>query len=200
MSGLVLMENAGRGTADLLLRLRGTGPVCICCGKGNNGGDGLVIARHLEAAGVDVHVLLFADPDALVGDAATNLAILQAAATALTTVAGTIDGTARKVLEGAEWIVDALLGTGVQGAVRDPYSGVIAAINEAPGSVLAVDLPSGLDCDTGTPLGTCIQADQTVTFVARKAGFDCAGAEDWTGPVTVLPIGVPRQLLAAYNL
>ncbi|MGD9854780.1 MAG: NAD(P)H-hydrate epimerase [Planctomycetaceae bacterium] len=200
MTSLVLMENAGRGAADLLLQLRGTGPVCICCGKGNNGGDGFVIARHLEAAGVDVHVLLFADPDSLAGDPAANRAILQKASTPLTVITGSMDETARRTLTRAEWIVDALLGTGVQGTVREPYARVIEEINRAAGCVLAVDLPSGLDCDMGRPFGTCVHAAHTATFVARKSGFDRDDAEHWTGPVTVVPIGVPRQLLAAYNL
>ncbi len=206
LSGLVLMENAGRGTADLLLRLRDGGAVCVCCGKGNNGGDGFVIARHLEAAGVDVHVLLVADPDSLTGDAASNLSILQASATPLTAIRDAqniADGgaeTARRLFNEAEWIVDAVLGTGIQGEVRAPYSLIIEQINQAAASVLAVDLPSGLDCDTGRPLGACVRADHTATFVAGKKGFQTDDAARWTGPVTVLPIGVPRQLLAAYNL
>ncbi len=206
MSSLVLMENAGRGAADLLLRLRENGRVCVCCGKGNNGGDGFVIARHLEAAGAEVHVLLVADPDSLTGDAAANLSILQASSTPLTIMRGgqdVADGgaeTACRSINDAGWIVDALLGTGIQGEVRAPYSAIIEQINRAGGSVLAVDLPSGLDCDTGRPLGACVRADHTATFVAGKHGFHADEAARWTGPVTVLPIGVPRQLLAAYNL
>ncbi len=200
LSSLVLMENAGRGAADLLLRLRDGGRICVCCGKGNNGGDGFVIARHLEAAGVDVHVLLVADPDSLTEDAATNWRILQASSTPLTIDEDGEGETARRLLSEAEWIVDALLGTGVQGEVRAPYSEVIGRINHAAASVLAVDLPSGLDCDTGCPLGACVRADHTATFVACKQGFQAGEAAQWTGPVTVLPIGVPRHLLAAYNL
>ena len=200
ITSLILMENAGRGTADLLLQRGVQGPICVCCGKGNNGGDGFVIARHLDAAGVEVHVLLVANPDSLTGDAAVNLRILKAASTPVTVIVEGLDEQAGRILRSAEWIVDALLGTGIQGEVRKPYSSVIEQINQAAGSVLAVDLPSGLDCDTGRPLGACVCADHTATFVARKQGFDAAGAGQWTGPVTVLPIGVLRQLLAAYNL
>lgn len=200
LSSLILMENAGRGAADLLFMLGVRGPVCVCCGKGNNGGDGFVIARHLEAAGVDVHVLLVAHPQSLTGDASHNLQILKAARTPLTAVPQGADASSEKVLDRAVWVVDALLGTGLQGPVREPYGSVIDQINWSKSRVLAIDIPSGLDCDTGRPLGECVRADHTATFVARKRGFDHADAAQWTGPVSVLPIGVPGQLLAAYNL
>ncbi len=199
MTSLVLMENAGRGAADLLLSRNITGPVAVCCGKGNNGGDGFVIARHLEAAGIEVHVLLVCEPGDISGDAAANLAILQAAGTPITDLASSQDNK-MALLQDAEWIVDALLGTGICGEVRDPYLSLIEAINRAPGSVLAVDLPSGLDCDKGVALGESVRADLTATFVARKVGFDELGSDEWAGLVKVLPIGVPRELLAAYNL
>ena len=198
MSGLVLMENAGRGAADLLLRCGAKGPVCICCGKGNNGGDGLVIARHLEAAGLTVIVLMIGDPAALTREAAANFRIIDAAGTPWTRIDGP-SADVRTALESAEWTVDALLGTGAHGEVRAPYAELIEQINQASASVFAVDIPSGLDCDTGRPLGPCIRARQTATFVARKPGFDHPQAAEFTGEVTVLPIGVPRQLLAAYN-
>jgi NAD(P)H-hydrate epimerase len=199
MSSLVLMENAGRGAAELLLRLGARGPICVCCGKGNNGGDGFVIARHLEAAGLNVSILMIGDPAALTRDAASNFQIIAAAGTPWTRIDSS-HSEGRATLDTAEWIVDALLGTGAQGEVRSPYADMIEQINEAAASVLAVDLPSGLDCDTGRPLGPCIRARQTATFVARKRGFDHPEAASFTGVVTVLPIGVPRQLLAAYNL
>ncbi|MBX3436970.1 MAG: NAD(P)H-hydrate epimerase [Planctomycetaceae bacterium] len=200
ISGLVLMENAGRGAADLLLRQGARGAICVCCGKGNNGGDGFVIARHLEAAGADVHVLLAADPEALTGDAAVNFAILRAAGTPHRVMTEEGHDAVSRRLMSAGWIVDALLGTGAQGVVRGDYATLIEAINSSPAPVLAVDLPSGLDCDLGSPLETCVRADLTATFVARKVGFDVPESRPWTGPVSVLPIGVPRQLLAAYNL
>lgn len=198
MTSLVLMENAGRGAADLLINSGVTGPVAVCCGKGNNGGDGFVIARHLEAAGIAVSVLLAAQADEYSGDAATNLMILQKSGLPLVSFDPTNKETL-KVLDDAEWIVDALLGTGISGGVRAPYDRMIEAINASEATVLAVDLPSGLDCDEGRPLGCCVGANRTVSFVARKSGFDVQGAEAWTGPVTVLPIGVPGRLLAAYN-
>lgn len=198
MPGIVLMENAGRGTAELLLRVAAPQSVVICAGKGNNGGDGFVIARHLENRGVPVRVLLFCDPAELKGDAATNYRIISAAGTPLSSFPAAVDGTALEAeLRGADWIIDALLGTGTQGEVREPYATAIGAINRSGAHVLAVDLPSGLDCDTGRPLGPCVRAEQTATFVARKTGFDRPGAADWTGGVHVIDIGVPRAMLDA---
>jgi len=196
MPGVVLMENAGRGTAELLIRLGITGEVVVCAGKGNNGGDGFVIARHLENLRHAVRVLLFCDPQELQGDALINYRILAAARTPLQVLATPYDQPPlNESLAQADWIVDALLGTGAQGAVREPYRSVIETINAAPSRVLAVDLPSGLDCDTGIPLGAAVRADHTATFVARKIGFEADGAEEFTGAVHVVDIGVPRALL-----
>lgn len=196
MTGLVLMENAGRGCAELLLSLGVTRRVAVCCGRGNNGGDGFVIARHLENAGVQVEVGLFSAEESVQGDAAANLRILQAAATPLAVFpqAGDSPG-ALKFVEGAEWIVDSLLGTGVVGPVRAPLAALIAAINGQSARVLAVDLPSGLDCDTGRPWGACVRATHTATMVAPKRGF--ASAAGFTGEVHVVGIGIPRQLLTS---
>jgi NAD(P)H-hydrate epimerase len=191
MLGLVLMENAGRNAAELLKSLGISGRVVVCCGKGNNGGDGFVIARHLENAGVDVRVLLCVDPSSLTGDARANFEILKRAKASMAVPPLDL----KQELAHVDWIVDALLGTGTQGTLREPYISAVAAINDAHRKVFAVDLPSGLDCDTGLPLGCCVRADHTATFVARKPGFDAPGASQWTGRVHVLDIGVPRRLL-----
>jgi NAD(P)H-hydrate epimerase len=199
--GIVLMENAGRGCAELLQDLGVTNRVVICCGKGNNGGDGFVMARHLENAGVTLEVLVFAAPDEIRGDAAVNLAVLQAAATPLRFFPETPQPDAlHQLLPGADWIVDALLGTGFQGEVREPLRTVITAINRAGGRVLAIDLPSGLNCDTGLAEGPCVQARHTATFVARKRGFQNPASVELTGTVHVIGIGVPRRLLTSYGL
>lgn len=195
--GVVLMENAGRGAAEVLLRLGARGPVHICCGKGNNGGDGFVMARHLDNRGVAVQVHLFARPEELTGDAATNYHIIKRAGPPIAVVAGTpVDVTGLgKLLRGAEWIVDALFGTGLSGPVRPPFDQVIAAINASGAKVLAVDIPSGLDCDTGQPLGPTVRADHTVTFVAPKKGFAEPSAREWLGQVHVADIGAPRWVI-----
>jgi NAD(P)H-hydrate epimerase len=188
--GVVLMENAGRGAAELLLRLGVEGTVAICCGKGNNGGDGFVIARHLDIRGVSVRVHLVVPPEGLAGDAAINYRIIERSNIPI--VRGI------ETLSDAQWIVDALLGTGLSGAVRPPFWGAIDAINRRGASVLAVDIPSGLDCDTGTPLGIAVHADHTATFVAPKAGFQNPAARPWLGQVHLLDIGAPRALVADY--
>ena len=195
LPGLVLMENAGRNAAELLQELGIHGPVAICCGKGNNAGDGFVIARHLENSGFEVRVLLSTPASAFTGDAATNFAVLQRAGTLLVEADADIATVWRDELARADWIVDALLGTGTQGVVREPFASAIAAINAANRKVLAVDLPSGLDCDTGAVLGGCVRAQHTATFVARKPGFAVAGAPEFTGEIHVLDIGVPQALL-----
>jgi NAD(P)H-hydrate epimerase len=200
LPGIVLMENAGRGAAELLIELGIGGPVTVVTGKGNNGGDGFVIARHLANHGYDVRVLLFADPHDLTGDAATNYQVLRAARMSLRNCAAEPDpANWRQDLTSASWIVDALLGTGTRGSVREPFVTVIEQVNAAGVPVFAVDLPSGLDCDTGQPLGPCIRAAHTATFVAPKRGFEAPGAAGFTGQVHVVDIGVPRSLLSEFE-
>ncbi len=202
MTGLVLMENAGRGAAELLLHLGINGAVMICAGKGNNGGDGFVIARHLELHGIDVRVLLFAQPNELIGDAAANWHILERSNTSRI-VLGRVPAMSdiEHSLTQADWVVDALLGTGTAGEVREPYRTAIAAVNRSARRVFAVDLPSGLDCDTGLPIEhsgnsttLCVRAQHTATFVARKRGFDHPSSREFTGEVHVVGIGIPLCL------
>ncbi len=200
MPSLLLMENAGRGAAEVLEAAGIAGPVVVCAGKGNNGGDGFVIARHLENRGREVRVLLFCNPADLQGDAAVNFQILAAAQTPVDVLgADFTDEELTGPLSGAGWIVDALLGTGTKGEIREPFGRIIQAINRSAAKVLAVDLPSGMDCDTGEPLGECIRADLTATFVARKVGFDQPGASNLTGEVRVVDIGVPRRALGDFE-
>jgi NAD(P)H-hydrate epimerase len=202
MSGLVLMENAGRGTADVLCRLAATesggrlGPVAICCGKGNNAGDGFVIARHLDLRGHEVRVLIWADPAELTGDAGTNFDVLRHTGVPIDVFGnGHDEARLAKRLAGVDWIVDALLGTGARGEPRPPLDAVIDELNAAVAQRLAVDLPSGLDCDTGEAAMHTIRADATCTFVATKRGFTAPGAAEFTGRVHVLDIGAPRRLV-----
>jgi NAD(P)H-hydrate epimerase len=196
MSGLVLMENAGRGVADKLCQCGVDGPVVICCGKGNNGGDGFVIARHLDLRRLAVKVLLFADPDELTGDAAANYGILEKCGVPIEVIAEAADiARLDQEFANAAWIVDALLGTGATGEPRPPSDVAIARINASGKQVLAVDLPSGLDCDTGRPATHTIRAAHTCTFVAEKPGFLVPGAVEFTGQVHVLDIGAPRKLV-----
>jgi NAD(P)H-hydrate epimerase len=194
---IILMENAGRRMAELLLALGIQGPVAICCGKGNNGGDGFVIARHLDNAGAPVRVLLFTDPAGLAGDAAVNYGILVKGGVPVEVFAADPLDEPRLEAElaGADWVVDALFGSGLAGAVRPPFDRIIAIINAARARKLAVDLPSGLDADTGRPLGACVRADHTATVVAAKAGFAAPEAREYLGRVHVIDMGAPRRLV-----
>ncbi len=199
LAGIVLMENAGRGTAELLVSLGIPGRVLVCCGKGNNGGDGFVLARHLDNRQVPVRVLLFAEPSTLTGDAACNYGVLALSGVPITILADNplLEDAVRSELAGAAWVVDALFGTGLTSTVRPPFDRVIALINESPVPVLAVDLPSGLDCDTGEPMGATIEAQHTATMAAWKKGFVAPAAQSWLGQVHLIDIGVPRQLFSS---
>lgn len=195
MSGLVLMENAGRGAVDVMQTVGFNVPVVICCGKGNNGGDGFVIARHLDNQDLDVTVLLFADPTLLTGDAADNFAILEKAEIEIEVVESPTADELDSLLADAGCIVDALLGTGSQGEPRKPVDLVIDAINRRGVPVFAIDLPSGLDCDSGAAPKHVIRAAHTITFVAAKPGLLKPAAAEFVGQLHVVDIGVPRKLI-----
>jgi len=198
---IVLMENAGRGAAAWLRDRLKSGRVAIACGPGNNGGDGGVVARHLDAWGFDVHVAWFVDPDRLRGDAAAQRDILERSGIPSETIGDDAEPAAVDALwAGADWVVDALLGTGLDRPVEGRVASAIASINRSGRPILALDLPSGLDADTGRPLGIAVRADATATFVGPKLGFDRPGAADYTGEVVVIDIGVPRSILAPFLL
>lgn len=196
---IVLMENAGRGAADLLCRLGIDGTVLICCGRGNNGGDGFVLARHLDLRGYPVRVALWADPATLTGDADVNYHILLRSDIPIE-IFLTEDDCERFAEEcrSAAWIVDALLGTGSAGKPRPPIDKVIETINASGVPVLALDLPSGLDCDTGHPATPTIRAQHTCTFVAWKKGFLAPEAKEYLGQVHVVDIGLPRKFVEKF--
>lgn len=197
--GIVLMENAGRGMAELLRSLGIDGLVVICCGKGNNGGDGFVMARHLDNAGVHVRVLLFGDPAQMSGDAAVNHGILAASGIPQEVFAGPTLEEERLVRElaDADWIVDALFGSGLRGVVQPPFDRVLVVLNASGKRVFAVDVPSGLDSDTGQPLGVAVRAHHTATVAAMKKGFLEPSATEWLGQVHLIDMGAPRALFAA---
>jgi len=197
--GVVLMENAGRGAAAWLAELGAHGPIVFCCGKGNNGGDAYVMARHLQVWDFTVHVLLTCEPEEVAGDARTNLEIIRRSGLDVTiwSIEQGYDRVQR-MFAGAAWIVDGLLGTGVRGPVQDPYKSLIALMNESPARRFAIDIPSGLDCDTGRPLGAAVAAHYTATFVAPKRGLVQPAAARYVGQMKVIDIGVPRCVLAPY--
>jgi NAD(P)H-hydrate epimerase len=194
--GVVLMENAGRSCAELIkekLENINKPKVCIFCGTGNNGGDGYVIARHLGNYGYQVTVVIFGEHNKIKGDARINLEILQSLNQNIEYMNPDSDDIVNQVdryAAGADLIVDSLLGTGLTGEVKSSYKQLIEAINELQCPILAVDIPSGLDCDTGEILGAAIVADYTVTFVALKKGFTSERAKQYTGEIYIASIGV----------
>lgn len=199
LPSVVLMENAGRGAAAWLAELGIAGPVVICCGKGNNGGDGYVMARHLDRWGYPVRVLVACDAAELKGDAAVNFRILQSSG--IPVVRWDLSGSEQKItdpLQDAAWIVDGMLGTGLQGEVKDPMRRALVTLDACPAPKFAIDIPSGLDCDTGEPLGCVVRASYTATFVGIKLGFANPAAPSYTGEVRVVDIGVPSKLLRDY--
>ena len=199
--GMVLMENAGRGTADAACGMLGNPAkkhVLILCGKGNNGGDGYVTARHLYNRGARVELVLACPPMQIhpETDAGINLAIVQKMGLPLHVAdaeAGSLEAAAMS--KQADLIVDALLGTGLSSEVREPYLSLIRLINAADKPVLSVDLPSGLDADTGNVLRATVRATMTATFVLRKQGFELAQGPAHVGEVTIVDIGVPLELI-----
>ena len=192
ISGLVLMENAGRGVADRLCQLGIHGPVVVACARGNNGGDGFVVARHLDLRGYRVEVVLTCALDEIRGDAAVNHAILSKTDVPIRRFEAT---SCHELLADADWVVDALLGTGATGDPRPPLDRVISGLNESPAKKMAVDVPSGLDCDTGDVGTPAFRAEHTCTFVAAKPGLLASQAQDFVGQLHVLDIGVPRKLI-----
>ncbi len=202
--GTVLMENAGRGVVDVLLRidpaLAESGAGAILCGKGNNAGDGFVIARHLAVRGVKAITILLCPPVDLSGDARANYEILARAGARLIDLSAiarddlpSLTAALNQHASAANWLVDALLGTGATGAPREPLRTVIRWTNAQSARRLAVDVPSGLDCDTGLAPGEVVRADATCTVVAAKPGLLVPAAPVCVGEMHVLDIGVPPE-------
>lgn len=179
---LELMERAGEGLAGVVARHAPAGRVAVVCGKGNNGGDGLVAARHLRAAGREVDVLLLWPAEALTPDS-------QAMLERLGGDPPLPYGPER--LDGAGVIVDALLGTGSAGAPRDPIAGAIDAVNAADATRVAADIPSGVDASTGEVAGDAFRADATAAFHRAKPGLWIHPGKAHAGRVEVLDIGIP---------
>ncbi len=198
--GIVLMENAGRGVAEFLLNCAANN-VAILCGKGNNAGDGFVIARHLAVHGVVPSVILLADPSQLTGDALTNYTILLKSGTRIVDLSGgaNLESALDSLNTDAQWLVDAMLGTGAVGDPREPYRSAIDWMNRQNSQRLAVDIPSGLDCNTGQAAASTVRANVTCTFVAAKIGFNNPAALKYLGEVRVIPIGIDPQLAATLS-
>jgi hydroxyethylthiazole kinase-like uncharacterized protein yjeF len=199
---LVLMENAGRGATDVLVRelLEGDAAdadVVVVCGTGNNGGDGFVIARHLLVRHARVHVFLAGDVAKLSPDARANLEAWRGLGGAIHEIPTGGDLTAvAHAMADADVIVDALFGTGLDRPIEDPLAGVVRAMNAAAPPRFAVDLPSGLDADTGAALGVVVDVAVTATFAHPKLGLLTPGGAERAGDVHVVDIGVPGEIVA----
>ena len=195
--GIVLMENAGRSCAQFIIETLSKvkkPKVCIFCGTGNNGGDGFVIARHLFNAGFAVTVVVCGNIAKIRGDARINLDILTGLGLKIERLdmesAEIIDARVTKLASEVNMIIDAIFGTGLTGTLREEYKQLIDGINGLGCPILSVDIPSGLDCDTGLPLGASIKANCTVTFAAVKKGFAFENTRAYTGDIFVASIGV----------
>jgi hydroxyethylthiazole kinase-like uncharacterized protein yjeF len=204
--GVVLMENAGRGAAEIIERdvLRGKALgafVAVVCGTGNNGGDGFVVARRLLSAGSRVDVWLAGDRGRVKGDAATNLAAYEGVGGSARALASDADfATLAESLVKATVVVDALFGTGLDRAINGVFARAVEAMNGSKGTILAIDVPSGLDANTGQALGVCVRAARTVTFAHYKLGLLTPGGAGLAGKVSVVDIGVPGSLVASVGI
>lgn len=197
--GVVLMENAGRQTADAVEEVLGQAEgrsVAVVAGAGNNAGDGFVIARHLALRGARVTTFLISPAGKLSADAGVNYRVLRGLGADVRETAGAELASLAGELAGFDVVVDAVGGTGIHGALRGDIATAVEQINAAGRDVVAVDIPTGLDCDTGEASGATVRAKLTVTFLARKKGFDADGASAYTGEVRVADIGVPPDVVA----
>lgn len=194
--GAVLMENAGRGCAQIIIdRLKQSGgrKVCIFCGTGNNGGDGFVIARHLHNAGLLPSVFVCGESVKIKGDAEINYKIVLKMNIPVGVIAPAAENVEEQVAAAGgdcDLIADAIFGTGFKGVLKGGFEKIVKKINSLKKPIVAVDCPSGLDCDTGEPAGVAIKADITVTFAAAKRGFKTPQSQKYTGHIYVASIGV----------
>lgn len=204
VSEIALMENAGAAVAEsveALLDGCAGKKICIFAGAGNNGGDGFVAARHLMARGGQVKVFLLGDAAKLPAAAQANLEILQRMDAPVRQIAGERDWDKAKIAAAfADCIVDALLGTGVRGELRPEAKRLVRLVNEARRPVVAVDLPSGVQADTGAVFSEAIRADRTVTFALAKPGLFFYPGAAHAGEISVHPIGMPKDLLESAHI
>ena len=184
---LELMERAGEGVLRAVERVAPDGPVAVVCGKGNNGGDGFVTARLLRQAGREAQVICTAAPEQLSGDARANFDLLHGDGALLFE-----DARAGEAIRRSAAVVDALLGTGFEGAPRGPVADAIEAVNDAGAAVVSVDVPSGVDASTGEVAGTAVRAECTVTFHTAKPGLWVHPGKRHAGETVVIDIGIPR--------
>jgi len=195
VSVFMLMENAGRAVAaeaELFIQKQ-KHPIrtAVICGKGNNGGDGLVAARHLLAGGISLDLFLVGEPSDLKGAAGQNLKILLKLKQRVIPVNQKKIARIKNKIARYDLIIDALFGVGLKGEVRGIYRDLINSINASRAYVISVDIPSGLDADKGRVLGAAVKAQRTVTFVAAKPGMFLGKGRKLCGKISVKNLGIP---------
>jgi len=198
--GVVLMENAGLGTVKLIeeiLEEFDGSRITLLCGRGNNGGDGFVIARHLYNHGFEIDVFLSGDKARIQGDAKINLDILEKMGVEIITLQSKKD--LKKIPE-SDLIVDALLGTGISGEVTGFLADVIHWMNESLIPIVSVDMPSGLACDTGNVHGACVVADVTATMAELKRGLVLPPGRELCGDISIIDISAPQFVSESVNV
>jgi NAD(P)H-hydrate epimerase len=196
-TGLMLMENAGGGAARRLVAIAPTSRFVILCGKGNNGGDGFVIARHLGILDRSAHVLSTDPIESMSPDCKTNALIYQRSGGDIQFLDARTQSWQLQSIDSRTVIVDCLLGTGAQGELREPYRSIAGWANAQSCLRIAIDIPTGMDCDTGEVESVAFRADWTLTFVALKSGFANPKSFAFTGPTEVIGIGIGKSVLAA---
>ncbi len=201
--GLVLMENAGLQVVSLVCKLRprrDEGKIVVFCGRGNNGGDGFVISRHLQRRGYCVETWALGPLSSYKGDAYVNYDIFLKGGGHVFQAAENDPGRIAEDLQEADLIIDALLGTGIRNPVREPFAEVIRAINKSRAEVVSVDIPSGISAGTGEVLGESVRADYTVTFALPKRGLLLFPGAEYAGRVLVADIGIPQALTTSAEI
>lgn len=200
LPGRILMENAGRGVSDILLNRFPNvfhQKVGVLAGRGNNGGDGFVVSRYLAQKGIDVRVFLAAHKEEIKGDSALNLELLERLKISIVEIAdqGSFH-THSEEMKRIDFWVDALFGTGIHSTISGYFREIIEFINSLKCLKLSIDIPSGLDSDTGYPCGICIHADMTVTFAFPKIGQVLYPGVTHTGRLEILDIGIPPVVVS----
>lgn len=209
---LILMENAGRSVAEQTIktlkrktsappakanwrRAGKTQKIAIFCGGGKNGGDGFVAARYLFNYGYKIKVYLLKKPTEISGDPLTNFSILKKMGIKTKIVSVNLLSNLSKELHSADCIIDAVFGTGLKGKIEGLPTQLIKLINQTKKPIISIDVPSGLDADTGLPLGNCIKAKITVTMGYPKKGFLNPETKKFLGKLVIADIGYPRKII-----
>ncbi|MDD4907445.1 MAG: NAD(P)H-hydrate epimerase [Candidatus Omnitrophica bacterium] len=193
---LILMENAGRASAEEALKMllmKGTRRAAVFCGYGNNGGDGFVCARHLINRGIQTRIYLVGRKKEFSEEARINYQILRKMGQGFKLIQDiSVFGKIEKEIKRCHLLIDGIFGIGLRGGLDRFYQELFSMLNAARIPILALDIPSGLDADTGKPLGTAVQAAKTVTFGMLKKGLAGKQARKFTGRISVADISLPR--------